>query len=117
HDEQNGGRIIIDCLLNLPLLYWAYEITGDQHYYDVAVQHAQRSRRYLVRGDDSSYHTFYFNPENGVPVRGGTHQGYDDGSTWTRGQAWGIYGFALSYQYTKNPVFLETSLRMAQYFL
>ncbi|MEF2245935.1 MULTISPECIES: glycoside hydrolase family 88 protein [unclassified Paenibacillus] len=116
-DADNGGRIIIDCLMNLPLLYWAYEQTGDRKYYEVAVKHAEKSRRFLVRGDDSSYHTFYFNQENGNAIRGGTHQGYQDGSTWTRGQAWGIYGFALSYHYTKNPLFLETSLRMARYFL
>jgi len=116
-DPQNGGRIIIDCLMNLPLLYWAYEQTGDEKYRDVAVQHADLSRRYLVRGDDSSFHTFYFNPEDGTPLHGGTHQGYQDGSTWTRGQAWGVYGFALSYKYTKNPLYLETSKRLARYFL
>ncbi|TVY03932.1 glycoside hydrolase family 88 protein [Paenibacillus cremeus] len=116
-DEKNGGRIIIDCMLNLPLLYWAYEQTGNTAYRDVAIIHADKSRRFLVRGDDSSYHTFYFDPENGESLRGGTHQGYGDGSTWTRGQAWGIYGFALSYYYTKNPQYLETSLRLARYFL
>ncbi|GAA4856256.1 glycoside hydrolase family 88 protein [Paenibacillus vulneris] len=116
-DPENGGRIIIDCMMNLPLLYWAYEQTGDEKYKDVAIKHADKSRRFLVRGDDSSYHTFYFNPENGEAIRGGTHQGYQDGSTWTRGQAWGIYGFALSYHYTKNPLYLETSKRMARYFL
>lgn len=116
-DPLNGGRIIIDCLMNLSLLYWANEVTGDDRYYDAAVKHANKSRRYLVRGDDSSYHTFYFNQETGEPVRGGTHQGYTDGSTWTRGQAWGIYGFALSYRYTKDPAYLETSIRMAKYFL
>ncbi|WJH33977.1 glycoside hydrolase family 88 protein [Paenibacillus sp. CC-CFT747] len=116
-DEENGGRIIIDCLMNLPLLYWASEQTGDPKYRDIAVLHADKSRRYLVRGDDSSYHTFYFNQENGLPVRGGTHQGYHDGSTWTRGQAWGIYGFALSYRYTGDPLYLETSRRLARYFV
>lgn len=116
-DPNNGGRIIIDCLMNLPLLYWAFEQTGDTRYRDVAVIHADKSRRFLVRGDDSSYHTFWFNPENGESIRGGTHQGYLDGSTWTRGQAWGIYGFALSYKYTKNPRFLETAKRLARYFV
>lgn len=116
-DPRNGGRIIIDCLLNLPLLYWAYEQTGDAGYRDAAIIQADKSRRYLVRGDDSSYHTFYFNSEDGTPIGGGTHQGYHDGSTWTRGQAWGIYGFALSYRYTKNPLYLETSRRMADYFI
>jgi unsaturated chondroitin disaccharide hydrolase len=116
-DPDNGGRIIIDCLLNLPLLYWASEITGDTRFKEIAEIHADKSRRFLVRGDDSSYHTFYFNQETGEAIRGGTAQGYQDGSTWTRGQAWGIYGFALSYRYTKNPLYLETAKRLARYFL
>lgn len=116
-DPKNGGRIIIDCLMNLPLLYWAYEATGDATFRDIADQHAHKSQRFLVRGDDSSYHTFYFDQENGLPIRGGTAQGYHDGSTWTRGQAWGIYGFALSYSYTNNPSYLETADRLAKYFV
>ncbi|SDE18592.1 unsaturated chondroitin disaccharide hydrolase [Paenibacillus sp. UNCCL117] len=116
-DPTNGGRIIIDCLLNLPLLYWAAEATGDSRYRELAEIHAHKSRRFLVRGDDSSYHTFYFDQETGDSLRGGTHQGFRDGSTWTRGQAWGIYGFALSYRYLKQPELLETSKRMARYFL
>lgn len=116
-DPDNGGRMIIDCLLNLPLLFWAYEQTGEQKYYDIAYQHALKSQKFLVRGDGSSYHTFYFNPKNGHALRGGTHQGYEDGSTWTRGQAWGIYGFALAYRYTKNESFLETSKQLAHYFI
>ncbi len=116
-DEVNGGRIIIDCLLNLPLLYWAYEQTGKEAYREVAMKQADQSRCFLVRGDDSSYHTFYFDQETGNSIRGGTHQGYQDGSTWTRGQAWGVYGFALSYRYTKKAEYLDTAKRMALYFL
>ncbi|NBD23868.1 glycoside hydrolase family 88 protein [Paenibacillus glycinis] len=116
-DPENGGRIIIDCLMNLPLLYWAAEQTGDGRYAEIARAHAEKSRRFLVRGDDSSYHTFYFDPETGDALRGGTHQGFRDGSTWTRGQAWGIYGFALAHRYYKAPEFLETSKRLARYFI
>lgn len=116
-DPENGGRIIIDCLLNLPLLFWAYEQTQNQKYYDVAMRHALASQKFLVRGDGSSYHTFYFDRANGNAIRGGTHQGHEDGSTWTRGQAWGIYGFALAYRYTKHEPFLETSKRLAKYFI
>jgi len=116
-DEKNGGRIIIDCLMNLPLLFWAAQHTGDARYAEAAVLQAEKSRRFLVRGDDSSYHTFYFNQQSGEAVRGGTEQGYSDGSTWTRGQAWGIYGFALAYHYTGNKQYQQTSLRMAKYFL
>lgn len=117
NDPENGGRIIIDCLMNLPLLYWAFKQTGEEKYREIAEIHAEKSRRYLVRGDDSSYHTFYFDPLTGDAVRGGTHQGYRDGSTWTRGQAWGIYGFVLAYRALGRPEFLETSKRMARYFI
>ncbi|MCU6711574.1 glycoside hydrolase family 88 protein [Paenibacillus sp. J5C_2022] len=116
-DADNGGRMIIDCLLNLPLLFWAYEQTGDSRYYDVAFRHALKSQKFLVRGDGSSYHTFYFDTATGHALRGGTHQGYEDGSTWTRGQSWGIYGFALAYRYTKHAPFLDTSKRLARYFI
>jgi unsaturated chondroitin disaccharide hydrolase len=117
NDEKEGGRIIIDCLLNLPILYWASEQTGDPKYRGIAAAQAEKSRRYLMRGDDSSYHTFIFNQETGEPIGGATHQGYTNGSTWSRGQAWGIYGFALSYFYTKNPVYLESAKRAAKYFI
>lgn len=116
-DAVNGGRIIIDCLLNLPLLLWAHEQTGNDAYRRVAELHALKSRRFLVRGDDSSYHTFYFDPVTGDAIRGGTHQGYRDGSTWTRGQAWGIYGFALISRYLKSAEMLETAKRLGRYFV
>lgn len=113
----NGGRIIMDSLMNMPLLYWASGQTGDPRYQDAAIAHTDKSRKFLVRGDDSSFHTFRFNPETGQPIGGSTHQGYSDGSTWTRGQAWGVYGFALAYRYTGNAGYLETAKRLALYFL
>ncbi|MFD2611668.1 glycoside hydrolase family 88 protein [Paenibacillus gansuensis] len=116
-DPDNGGRIIIDCLMNMPLLHWAYEHTGNEKYRKRAQIHTERSRRFLVRGDGSSYHTFYFDQQTGDSIRGGTHQGWMDGSTWTRGQAWGVYGFALAYRYLRDPAFLETSKQLALYFL
>ncbi|MDF2926935.1 MAG: glycosyl hydrolase family 88 [Paenibacillaceae bacterium] len=115
-DPHNGGRIIIDCLMNLPLLHWASRISGDNAYREAAASHTELSRRFLVRGDDSSYHTFWFDPKTGDSFRGGTHQGCRDGSTWTRGQAWGIYGFALAYRCLQRPEYLETSKRLADYF-
>ncbi|OWA37684.1 glucuronyl hydrolase [Saccharibacillus sp. O16] len=115
-DVQNGGRIIIDCMLNIPLLFWAYEQTGEEAYRAAAEAHARKSQRFLVRGDGSSYHTFYFDQETGDAVRGGTHQGYADGSTWTRGQAWGIYGFALAARYLNDPSMLDTATSLALHF-
>lgn len=115
-DPVNGGRFIIDCLMNLPLLHWASLQTGDSTYTEAAARDTDISRRFLVRGDDSSYHTFWLDTQTGDSYRGGTHQGYRDGSTWTRGQAWGIYGFALAYRYLQRPEYLETAKRLANYF-
>ncbi|GAA0356618.1 glycoside hydrolase family 88 protein [Alkalibacterium iburiense] len=116
-DPTQGGRIIIDCLMNMPLLFWASEKTGKDNYKNAAIAFIDKARRYLIRGDDSSYHTFYFNQETGQPEKGATQQGYADGSTWTRGQAWAIYGFALAYRYTGDKNYLETSLRTAKFFV
>lgn len=112
-----GGRVIIDCLMNMPLLFWASETTGEDKYKKAAIQFIEKARRYLIRGDDSSYHTFYFDQKTGQPVGGKTAQGYADGSTWTRGQAWAIYGFALAYRYTEDEKYLETSIRTAKFFI
>lgn len=115
--EEHGGRIIVDCLMNLPLLFWAAETTGDDSYRRAAEIQAERSRKYLMRGDHSSYHTFRFDPRTGRPIRGETHQGYHDGSTWARGQAWAVYGFALVYRYTRDRKYLDTAVAAADYFL
>jgi unsaturated chondroitin disaccharide hydrolase len=116
HPEY-AGKMIIDCLMNLPLLYAASRLTGHEAYEIAAYSHARKSLKYLLRGDNSSYHTFTFDPSSGDPLRGATHQGFADGSTWTRGQAWGIYGFALSFFYTRDSQLLSASVRMADYFL
>nr|WP_230414988.1 glycoside hydrolase family 88 protein [Paenibacillus allorhizosphaerae] len=116
-DKNNGGRIIIDTMMNLPLLYWASEQTNNEAYRKAAISQANKTLKYIVRPDNSSFHTYYFDQNNGQPLRGATHQGYKDDSTWARGQAWGIYGFALSYRYTKNEEYLEASRKMARYFI
>ncbi len=114
---DKGGQIIADTMLNLHLLFWATEYTGDSRYHEAAYQHAQRSRHYLVREDGSSFHTYFFNQETGAPISGRTHQGYSDESCWARGQAWLIYGFALAAQWCDAPEFLEASRATAVYFL
>lgn len=91
-------RLIIDCLLNLPLLYWASEETGDPKYRDIAEKHIHTAVANVIREDHSTWHTFFFDMKTGAPDHGATCQGYRDGSAWARGQAWGIYGMALAYQ-------------------
>ncbi|MBN1311528.1 MAG: glycoside hydrolase family 88 protein [Anaerolineae bacterium] len=116
-DVQQRGRAIVDSLMNLPLLYWAGLESGDAHYSRVAFRNACRLRDHLVRSDASTYHTFYFDPVTGAPLYGQTEQGATDESCWARGQAWTIYGFALSYAYTRDAGFLHAACRVADYFL
>ncbi|MDE7506533.1 glycoside hydrolase family 88 protein, partial [Streptococcus agalactiae] len=110
-------RLIIDCLLNIQLLFFAYEQTGDEKYRQVAVNHFYASANNVVRDDSSAFHTFYFDPETGEPLKGVTRQGYSDESSWARGQAWGIYGIPLSYRKMKDYQQIILFKGMTNYFL
>ena len=114
---KDNYRYIIDCLLNVPLLYWASETTGDAHYAELAHRHVTTCLANSIRPDGSTYHTFFMDPVTGAPVRGATCQGYKDDSCWARGQAWGVYGTAISYRYTKRPEYLEAFRRVLSYYL
>ena len=116
-DQPDNYRLIIDCLLNLPLLYWASEETGDEKYRDIAEKHIHTAVANVIREDYSTWHTFFFNMETGEPDHGATCQGYRDGSAWTRGQAWGVYGMALAYKYTKRKEYIELFRNVTEYFL
>ncbi|MCR5126592.1 MAG: glycoside hydrolase family 88 protein [Lachnospiraceae bacterium] len=116
-DAKVRGWAIIDCMMNLPLLYWASEITDDPRFSAIAVRHAETSRKYFVREDGSVNHIVEFDPYTGSMIKTYGGQGMREGSSWTRGQAWGLYGFTLSYIHTKNGVFLETAKKIADYFL
>lgn len=117
NDPEQQGRMIIDCNMNLPLLYWASEQTGDPQYARAATAHAEQAAKYIVRPDASTYHTFYMDLHTGEPRFGNTHQGFSDTSCWSRGQAWGIYGFLLSYQRTGDKSMVELARALAHYFL
>ena len=116
-DDPKAYRMIIDCLLNLPLLFWATEVTGDQKYRIVAEKHAKTACKYLVRPDYTTYHTFYFNPETGAPDHGSTHQGFSDDSCWARGQAWGVTGLAFAYHYTKDDALIPLQEKITEVFM
>ncbi|MBR5506776.1 MAG: glycoside hydrolase family 88 protein [Clostridia bacterium] len=111
------SRLIIDTMMNLELLYWASEESGNQKYFDVANNHAKTTAMVIMRDDASTHHTFYINPKTGNPSHGVTDQGLNDDTAWSRGQAWGVYGFNISYHYTKNPLFMEEGTKTANYFL
>ncbi|RDY26867.1 glucuronyl hydrolase [Romboutsia weinsteinii] len=114
---KDNYRLIIDCLLNIPLLYWAHNVTGEQKYYDIAFKHYTTSCNNVVRDDASAFHTFYFDNETGAPLKGVTRQGFSDTSSWARGQAWGVYGLPLNYRYTKDEQCFRLYKGVTHYFL
>ncbi|MGM0124579.1 glucuronyl hydrolase [Enterococcus sp. AZ194] len=116
-DPSQRGRMIIDCLMNLPLLYFASNMTGDESYRKAAYAHAKQTQKYIVRDNFTTFHTYYFDTATGEPIEGRTQQGFSDDSCWARGQAWGIYGFTLSYNHTGDYTFLETAKQVADYFI
>lgn len=115
--NKDHYRFIIDCLLNIPLLYWATDVTNNEKYRQVAENHFETACNYVIRDDASAFHTFYMNPEDGSPVKGVTRQGYSDDSAWARGQAWGIYGIPLNYKSTRNGHAFNLYKGMTNYFL
>lgn len=110
-------RLIIDCLLNMPLLFWASEVTGKECYRQKAEAHIKTAMKCVIRPDSSTYHTYYFDTETGEPLKGVTFQGNRDGSAWARGQAWGIYGAALSCGRLRDPEYIEIFKKVTDYFL
>ncbi|RRJ64550.1 glycosyl hydrolase family 88 [Paenibacillus oralis] len=115
HDTR--GWAIIDCMLNLPLLYWATEETTDPRFKQIAMKHADTAMAAFVRPDGSVNHIVEFDPFQGGVVKTHGGQGYGEGSSWTRGQAWGLYGFMLSYIHTGKQEYLDTAKRIGHYFM
>lgn len=109
-------RLIVDCMNNIPLLYWAGEVTGDSRYYEAAKTHAETTVQYIIREDGSTYHTYFFNSD-GSPNHGSTHQGVSDDSCWARGQAWLISGLPLTYKYVKEAAYIPLFEAVTNYFL
>ena len=114
---DDNYRYIIDCLLNLPLLYWAEKETGKQLYRTIALKHTATCIANSFRPDYSTYHTFFMDKETGKPVRGETCQGYKADSSWARGQAWAVYGLALAYKHTGERAYLDLFEHVADYFM
>jgi unsaturated chondroitin disaccharide hydrolase len=103
--------------MNMPLLFWASSVTGNDKYRIKAEAHIRTAMNYVVRDDNSTYHTYFFNPDTGESVKGVTNQGNRDGSAWARGQAWGIYGSALAYARLRDEKYAVIFRRVADYFI
>ena len=105
--------VIIDNMMNLELLYWAFKESGDSIYYNIAVNHARTTMRNHFREDYSSYHVVDYDTITGAVLHKHTHQGYAHESAWARGQAWGLYGYTMCYRETRLPEFLKQAERIA----
>jgi unsaturated chondroitin disaccharide hydrolase len=114
---DDAGRSIIDTMMNLDLLAFATQQTGDPTYLDVAIAHSRTTQRYFPRPDGSTPHCFDFDPDTGAPIGPATAQGYSAESCWSRGQSWGTYGFTTMYRRTKLVEFLDTARKLADFAL
>ncbi|MBP5653610.1 MAG: glycoside hydrolase family 88 protein, partial [Lachnospiraceae bacterium] len=110
------GWAIIDCMMNLPILYWASEELKDPRFKAIAMLHADTAMKAFIREDGSIKHIVGFDPATGEYLRDYGGQGCGEGSSWTRGQAWGLYGFTLSYLHTHEQRYLDTAMKIADRF-
>lgn len=109
--------VIIDNMMNLELLMWAFKNSHDSSFYKIAVSHADKTIQNHYRSDYSCYHVVSYNPETGEPMVKQTHQGAFDESAWARGQSWGLYGYTLMYRETRLDRYLQQAKHIASYLI
>ena len=109
--------VIIDNMMNMELLFEASKLSGDESFKLRAIDHANTTMNNHYRPDNSSYHVVDYNPENGEVLEKVTHQGISDESAWSRGQAWGLYGYTVCYRETKDTIFLDQATKIAVYMM
>jgi hypothetical protein len=117
---DRGSRdftVIVDNLMNLELLFWASKHGGDPAWYGMALSHALRTMRDHVRRDGSTFHVVDYDPGTRRVTRKRTRQGYARGSTWSRGQAWAVYGFTMAYRESGDRRLLDAAQRTADWFI
>ena len=114
-EPTNKGWVIIDSMLNISILYWATKVTGDPRFKHIAERHATTVMNAFIREDGSVRHVVEFDADKGGFVRDYGGQGMKQGSSWTRGQSWGIYGFTNSYVHTNRKDFLDAAVKIADH--
>lgn len=115
--EPKLYRLIIDCLMNTQLLFWAGEETGDAEFTRKALAHVNTTLDTVVREDGSTFQNFYFDQKTGERLGGGTKQGLSDSSAWSRGQAWGVTGPALAYSHFKDDSIMKKYCSIVDYYI
>ena len=109
--------VIIDNMMNLEMLCFMTRETGDRRYERIAERHANTTIKNHFREDYSTYHVVSYDTITGQPHAKNTHQGYADGSSWSRGQAWGLYGYTMMYRETLNPRYLRQAQQIGKFLM
>ena len=117
HPRWKQHITIIDNMLNLELLFWAAKNGGHKKYYDIAVKHAETTMKNHFRKDLTSWHVLEYDSINGNILNRHTKQGFADDSRWSRGQAWGVYGYTMVYKETKDKKYLDFAKKLADTYL
>lgn len=115
--KEKQGWSIIDGLMNIPLLYWASDELGDDRFKRIAIKHANMAQNDHVRPDGSVVHIVEHSKDEPLVIKTHGGQGYEDGSCWSRGASWALYGFILSYIHTQDEAYLNTAKKVAHYFI
>lgn len=115
--NQKHGWAIIDCTMNLSLLFWASELTKNPIFRHIAMAHADTVIKYFVRPDGSVNHVLSFDPETGEFIEPISGQAASPTSAWSRGASWAIYGLPLAYRYTGKEEYLTAAKRAASFFV
>ncbi|MGG1552256.1 glycoside hydrolase family 88 protein [Paenibacillus ferrarius] len=116
-NQDKTGWAIVDCTMNIPLLFWAAEEIADPRFKQVAMAHADTVLAHFVRPDGSVRHIVSFDPATGEFIESLGGQGFSPTSSWSRGQAWALHGLAAVYRYTGEARYLEGAKRVAHYFM
>ena len=116
-NEENIGIAIIDCMMNLPLLFWASNEIGDPRFSHIAKAHADTVSKYFIDDDGAVRHICRFDQNTGEFIKAKGGQGYSETSAWSRGAAWAIYGFAMAYKYTNEEKYLDISKKVCKFFV
>ena len=109
--------VIIDNMMNLELLLKVGQMYDEPELCRKAVSHADVTMKNHFREDGSSWHLVDYDPQTGNVNKKQTVQGYSDDSAWSRGQSWGLYGFTMMYQYTRDEKYLDHAVKIADYLL
>ena len=115
--DKYACPVIIDNMMNLELLFKTSQLTNDPIFEKIAISHADKTLKNHFRKDNSSYHVVDYDTLKGKVIRKLTHQGYSNESAWARGQAWGLYGFTMSFRETRDKKYLKQAIKIADYIL